>query len=247
VAIGLDEAQLDKSTITRPHDARPKGPVPGNGYLQAGRLANFRELTGGRLKAFPARATTSGGREVPGSSPGKHKCRSSRPLFQPLLDLFGHLELERPNMDVGYERTQHGRWHLILLAAASGMLVGAWLARDELTVAVLLPVIAAIFVLLALMFGSLTIRDEAEWLVLRYGPLPVFRKKIRYLDITSVEPGRISIIDGWGIHYIPGRGWTYNLWGFGCVKLTVGRKIVRVGTDDANNLAGFLRDKLAQD
>ena len=58
-----------------------------------------------------------------------------------------------------------------------------------------------------------------------------------------MEPGRIAIIDGWGIHYIPGRGWTYNLWGFGCVKLTVRGKVVRVGTNDVENLARFLGEK----
>ena len=93
--------------------------------------------------------------------------------------------------------------------------------------------IAAIFALCGLMFGSLTISDEGEWLALRFGPLPVLRKTIRYADITGVEVGRTTIIDGWGIHYMPGRGWTYNIWGFGCVKLTLGRKIIRVGTDDA--------------
>ena len=48
---------------------------------------------------------------------------------------------------------------------------------------------------------------------------------------------------GWGIHYFPGRGWTYNIWGFACVKLTLGRKIIRVGTDDADGLARFLGEK----
>ncbi len=81
-------------------------------------------------------------------------------------------------------------------------------------------------------------------MALRYGPLPVLRKRIRYADITSVEPGRTSIIDGWGIHYIPGLGWTYNLWGFGCAKLTLGRKVIRVGSDDTENLVVFLRTKL---
>ena len=56
-------------------------------------------------------------------------------------------------------------------------------------------------------------------LALRFGPLPVLRKTFRYADITGVEIGRTSVIDGWGIHYMPGRGWTYNLWGFNCVKL----------------------------
>ncbi len=126
------------------------------------------------------------------------------------------------------------------------MIVGAWLIREELAVVVLLLVITAIFVLCALMFGSLTIRDEGEWLALRYGPLPVLRKRIRYADITSVEAGRTSIIDGWGIHYIPGRGWTYNLWGFGCARLTLGRKVIRIGSDDVDNLVRFLRGKVAK-
>ncbi len=156
---------------------------------------------------------------------------------------------------MGYSHTQHGRLHYFFLVFSMAMLVavwltrrelGAWLSHRELMVLNLVLVIAAIFVLCALMFGSLTIRDEGEWLALRYGPLPVLRKRIRYADITSVEPGRTSIIDGWGIHYIPGRGWTYNLWGFGCVKLSLGRKIVRVGTDDVDNLVRFLRGKVVK-
>jgi hypothetical protein len=34
-----------------------------------------------------------------------------------------------------------------------------------------------------------------------------------------------------------------NLWGFGCVKLTLGRKVIRVGTDDAEDLAKVIREK----
>ena len=64
--------------------------------------------------------------------------------------------------------------------------------------------------------------------------------------VTSIEPGRTSIIDGWGIHYIPGRGTTYNLWGFGCVKLSLGRKAFRIGSDDVDNLVAFLRRKSSQ-
>ena len=73
-----------------------------------------------------------------------------------------------------------------------------------------------------------TIHYEGDSLSIRFGPLPVLRKTIRYADITGVETGHTKVIDGWGIHYIPGRGWTYNLWGFGCVKLTRGRKKGRV-------------------
>ena len=48
-----------------------------------------------------------------------------------------------------------------------------------------------------------------------YGPLPVFSESIRYSDITLVEYDRSGVIDGWGIHWVPGRRTTRNLWGFG--------------------------------
>jgi hypothetical protein len=64
--------------------------------------------------------------------------------------------------------------------------------------------------------------------------------------MTAVEQGQTSLIDGWGIHFIPLRGWTFNLWGFDCAKITLGSKVVRVGTDDAENLVTFLRERLAE-
>jgi len=143
-----------------------------------------------------------------------------------------------------YEKTQHAPLHYILLAVAVTLLIGAWRARAEPGTVILLVGVAATLVLLAQMFGSLTVSDEGDCLALRYGPLPVFHKRIRYADITAVEPGRTSIIDGWGIHCLPGRGTTYNLWGFGCVKLSLGRKVVRVGSDDVDHLTEFLRRKI---
>jgi hypothetical protein len=146
------------------------------------------------------------------------------------------------NQPMIYNHTQHGRRHNVLFAFTFVSLTDAWLARGEAIVVTLL-VLAVTFALCGLMFGSLTIRDEGQWLALRFGLLPVFRKRIRYADITDVEVGRISILDGWGIHYFPGRGWTYNIWGVDCVKVKLGRKIIRVGTDDAEELARFLRGK----
>lgn len=146
-------------------------------------------------------------------------------------------------MQQQYEHVQRGRWHIILLAVAAVMTAGAWLARSDRPTMAFALAVAGVFILCALMFGTLAVRDEGDHLSLRYGPLPLFRKRIRYADITAVEPGRSSIIDGWGIHYILWRGWTYNLWGFGCVKLTLGNRVIRVGSDDAENLAEFLKGK----
>lgn len=148
-------------------------------------------------------------------------------------------------MQGGYEHVQRGGWQTVLFALAAVMTVGAWLARRDRTATIIVVCIAGIFLLCALVFGSLTVRDEGDRLALRFGPLPLLRKRIRYADITSVEAGRTSFIDGWGIHYILGRGWTYNIWGFGCVKLTLGKKVIRVGSDDVENLAAFLRTKIA--
>jgi hypothetical protein len=149
-------------------------------------------------------------------------------------------------MQAEYEHVQRGLWQAVFLAVAALMTGGAWLVLrsqgDRMAVVFVLAV-AGIFLFCALAFGSLTVRDEGEHLSLRYGPLPLLRKRVRYADITAVEPGRTSLIDGWGIHYIPWRGWTYNIWGFGCVKLTLGKKVIRVGSDDVENLAEFLKKK----
>jgi len=143
-----------------------------------------------------------------------------------------------------YNHTQSGGWHYVLFAFTIVILVGAWLARSEPPVVIVNLVIATILALCGLVFGSLTINDEGDYLVLRFGLLPLVRKRIRYADITGVEIGRTRVIDGWGIHYFPGRGWTYNVWGVDCVKLTLGRKIIRVGTDDADGLARVVREKM---
>ncbi len=155
------------------------------------------------------------------------------PTTPPILTITG----------MAYNHTQHGRWHYILLVFALATVAGAWITRSHPPLTIILLVSAAIFALCGLVFGSLTIRDEGDYVALRFGPLPLLHKTIRYADITAVELGHTSILDGWGIHYFPGRGWTYNVWGFACVKLTLGWKIIRVGTDDADELAKVIREK----
>ena len=58
----------------------------------------------------------------------------------------------------------------------------------------------------------------------------------RHQDIEDPEVGRSRLIDGWGIHWVPGRGWTYNLWGFRCVQIKHLGRTVRIGTDDPGGL-----------
>jgi hypothetical protein len=133
---------------------------------------------------------------------------------------------------------------LLLVIALVLVLIGALLVHDR---AGKIPLYAAglLVSFLAYCFQTLTVQDAGSHLLLRYGPIPLFRKMIRYADMTGVRAGRSSLLDGWGIHYLPGRGWIYNLWGFDCVEIQLGKKVIRVGTDDPRGLAEFLEQRLA--
>ena len=144
-----------------------------------------------------------------------------------------------------YNHTQQAPLHLIFYAIIVALLVLAWVGREQRPVVLCTLAVAATLLLVSLMFKQLTVRDEGKCLAIRYGILPVFRKLISNSDITSVERGRSSILDGWGIHWVPGRGFTYNLWGFDCAVLKVQDRVVRVGSDDVENLVAFLRERLA--
>jgi hypothetical protein len=141
-----------------------------------------------------------------------------------------------------YDHIQRSPMYLIVLAPAVvlvcvGLLVPA-------TPWALFAGLAALLFLSAFCFQYERVRDEGDSLAIRYGPIPTFRKRIAYSQITAVEAGRSSWLDGWGIHYMPGRGWIFNLWGFSCVVVHLGKKTVRIGTDDATGLAQLLKMKI---
>ena len=144
-----------------------------------------------------------------------------------------------------YDHTQHAPLHLLMHGVALGLLPLAWaVSHQPLAVAAVLAV-AVVTLLLAWCFRWLRVSGGSTSVTLQYGPLPLFRHRIDYADITAVEVGRSSLIDGWGIHWVPGRGWTYNLWGFDCAVLHLGERIVRIGTDDPQGLARFLEEQIA--
>ena len=143
-----------------------------------------------------------------------------------------------------YSKTQEAPLQYLLYGVVAVLLPLAWLNRQEPAAVVVLACVAVVMILAGLAFGTMTVRDEGARLAIRYGPLPIFRRQIPYAAITAVEPGRTSVIDGWGIHYIPFRGMTYNLWGFGCAKLTLGRRVIRIGSEDIDNLVSFIRSRI---
>jgi hypothetical protein len=145
--------------------------------------------------------------------------------------------------ETGYRHTQKGTIHWLLLSFALLAAFGAWQGSDESPLAVTLAVVALLFALLGLSFRQLTTEDRGERLAVRFGPLPLFQKQIPYAAMTSVAPGQSSLIDGLGIHWVPGRGWIYNLSGFDCVVVHAGDQVIRIGTDDPDGLLRFLKQR----
>jgi hypothetical protein len=145
-----------------------------------------------------------------------------------------------------YDHTQYAPLYLILVGVGIAMLVAGWLVPEQIVRIILLSSGGLMF-LLAQCFGQLTVRDENDRLSICFGPLPLFRRRILYADIDSVERTRSTILDGWGIHLSPSGGWTWNLWGFDCVdvRFKKGRKL-RIGTDDPDGLESFLKQRVIQ-
>jgi len=145
-----------------------------------------------------------------------------------------------------YQHIQRGYFHYLLYVVALGMLVGAWLSRHVPVPAIALAITGLVMWMFAGALQYLLVRDGGRWLIVRFGPLPLLGTRIRYDQIESVDPDRTTLLDGWGVHWIPWRGVTYNIWGFDCVRLRVNGRVIRIGTDDVEGLVRFLRERITE-
>jgi hypothetical protein len=143
-----------------------------------------------------------------------------------------------------YAHTQESPLWMILFGSSIPFFVLAWIAREQPVVLAVMIVAAVLLVLVGLAFHHLTVEDEGDRLAIRFGPLPFLETSIRYTDIKGIEVGRTTILDGWGIHRRPRHGWLWNLWGRDCVVIHLQQGVLRVGSDDAEDLAGFLEGKV---
>jgi hypothetical protein len=144
-----------------------------------------------------------------------------------------------------YAHTQESPVYLILFGSSIPFFVLAWIAREEPIVLVVMLVAAMLLVLVGLAFHHLTVEDEGDRLAIRFGPLPFLETSVRYADIQGIEVGRTTSLDGWGIHRNQSHSWLWNLWGLDCVVIHRQKGVLRVGSDEANTLAEFLRAKMA--
>lgn len=145
-----------------------------------------------------------------------------------------------------YHHTQKAPLYLLLVVIGMAMFLGAWL-EPEKAVRIILLGSGGLMVLLSFSFRHLTVSDKGERLLISFGPLPLFRRRIRFADVERVEKGRTTILDGWGIHLSLSGGWVWNLWGFDCVDVWYKNgKRVRIGTDDPIGLEAFLNRRMIQ-
>ena len=146
-----------------------------------------------------------------------------------------------------YSHTQKAPLCLILYATALACFALAWIVGETPGIYIGGGV-GLLIALLGPAFHHLTVEDRGDVLAIRFGPVPLFHKTVRYADVEKVEVGRTLILDGWGIHLSMRGGWVWNLWGRDCVVVHLKvvhlkKGVLRIGTDDAENLAGFLKNR----
>jgi len=149
-------------------------------------------------------------------------------------------------MNDSYRHTQRAPLCWILYATAVMFFVLSWALRHEQPISWVFPLIGLLILVLAASFHHLTVEDEGDRLSISFGPIPLFRRTVLYENIAKVELGRTTILDGWGIHMSLRGGWVWNIWGRDCVVLRLRDGILRVGTDDAEQLRNFLSARIPQ-
>jgi hypothetical protein len=142
---------------------------------------------------------------------------------------------------IPYSHTQFGFMIFGVLVAAA--LIGLILAVSLAEARPVLSVIAGFLIFVTLLFGSLTIKIEGEYLECRFG-LGLIARRIKLADIRDAQPVRNRWWYGWGIRITP-HGWLWNVSGLDAVELTYhdGKKF-RLGTDEPEELAFAIRSRL---
>ena len=107
----------------------------------------------------------------------------------------------------------------------------------------LVSVTAGITLLVAFLFGSMTVTVAEGDIAIRFG-IGLIRKRFALSAVRSYRHVHNPWYYGWGIKMIPG-GWLYNVAGSSAVELLLeGGKYVRVGTDEPDALLTALRARI---
>ena len=139
-----------------------------------------------------------------------------------------------------YRHTQVGTLTIGLVGVAS--LIPIVMYYDGAPLAIVL-VFAGLLLLVAVMFGTLTVDVSRDYIRCMFG-LGVIHRRIPTSKVVSVERVRNKWYYGWGIRYTP-TGWMWNTSGLEAVLLTYDNgKQFRIGTDEPDQLVRSIRDAL---
>ena len=94
-----------------------------------------------------------------------------------------------------YSHTQRAPLSLMLCGLALVVFVLAWWIGDS-TGLFYGGIGCLLLVVISFAFHHLTVVDLGDKLGIRFGPLPLFRRTVRYIDINTVEVGRTLLVDG---------------------------------------------------
>ena len=121
-----------------------------------------------------------------------------------------------------------GLWVMMLALAALFAVCGAFFLWP-------LALVAPLMLLTGWLFHSLTIEIDDRELRWQFGP-GLIRKCIPLREITSAQPVRTNVLEGWGIHFSR-FGILYNVSGFDAVAITLRNgKRFALGTDEPDAL-----------
>jgi hypothetical protein len=134
-----------------------------------------------------------------------------------------------------YRHTQIGYVMLAGMGFVIAILLFVFGAANVPQIAVV-PVFVIVFLILSL-FVSLTVDVGDGRMLCSFGP-GLIRKTIMLNEIISARPVRNPVLLGWGIRWMPGQYWVWNVSGLDAVELTLtsGRRF-RIGTDEPEELA----------
>ena len=135
-----------------------------------------------------------------------------------------------------YRHTQIGYLTLIvIIVAALGIAVSLPNEARPVTLGV-----AALLVIIAVLFSSLTVEVGGEEMRFHFGP-GFWRKRVALSEVAAATPTQSSWWEGWGIRFTP-RGMLYNVSGTNAVEIELrsGRRF-RIGTDEPEAMVQAIR------
>jgi hypothetical protein len=108
----------------------------------------------------------------------------------------------------------------------------------------ILVVVVLVFIAVLALFYSLNVEIKNNTIICRFG-IGLIQKHIPLSEIQAANTVQNPWWIGWGIRWIPGRYWLWNVSGFQAVELTYkdGHRF-RIGTDEPEALLNAIKKNL---